>query len=128
MKVKKGSENGSKKIWKCKKGCISTNQPCRHLERLLHDSDSKRPQFESVHQYAGQQVDRSVPVTEESSLSLRERLREFDLDPIVVLILILRYDYDEFFEDISKELKIHNTETVKRLHNEALKVLRGKWR
>lgn len=57
---------------------------------------------------------------------LKERLQGI-IDPIAVRILVLKYEFDETFEDISKELGINNTETVVRLHEESLKKLRSIW-
>lgn len=128
MKEKKGLKSGGKKTWTCKAGCRLTKDPCPHLERLLHESDSSSPKFESVYKRTSRDVDRGVLQAEEPSESLRQKLEEKELDPITINILVLRYTYDESFEDINSELRIGNVETVKRLHSEALKRLKGlKW-
>lgn len=128
MSKLQGLKGGSKKIWKCKAGCRVTKDPCPHLERLLCEPNSASPKFESVYKRTNRSVDKSVLQQEERTESLRQKLEEKDLDPITINILVLRYTYDETFSVIDKELKIGNVETVKRLHDEALKRLRGmKW-
>lgn len=128
MKVSRGSKNGKKKTWKCKEGCKLTRVPCRHLERLLQDPDKRGPSFESVYRYAGTNVDRRASkVSDVDNENLRRKL-EGKLDPIAIHILVLRYTYDEPFAEISEELKVFNTETVIRIHDESIKKLRGVWK
>lgn len=130
MKVLKGLKNGKKKTWKCEYGCRVTKTPCRHLESLLLRTDGKGrkdPSFESVYKYSGNKVDsRYMPTQAAREDRLKERLQGI-IDPIAVRILVLKYEFDETFEDISKELGINNTETVVRLHEESLKKLRSIW-
>jgi DNA-directed RNA polymerase specialized sigma subunit len=76
--------------------------------------------------YAGSRVDRSLPpVADRAEEKLRFIKRLGDgFQPVEVDILVLRYVYDEQFSEIAKELRLLGTETVIRLHDEALKKLK----
>ena len=102
-----------------------TRVPCKHLESLLPKEDSYSL-LNQKQSYAGTNVDRQ-------QANIVDRIKEKsdfinkisnDLLPMEVDILVLRYVYDETFSTISKELKIFNTETVVRIHNDSLKKLK----
>ncbi len=102
-----------------------TRVPCEHLEKLLPKEDSYSL-LNQKQSYAGTNVDRQQPppvdhIKEKSDFI--NKIRD-GLLPMEVDILVLRYVYDETFSTISKELKIFNTETVIRIHNDSLKKLK----
>lgn len=118
------SLSSSKKTWVCKYKCKVNKIPCPHLEQLLPKANAQS-EFELTHKYAGRNVDKVSVLPDRAKEKAEFILRIGDgLMPIESDILVLRYVYDETFSGISKELKLLSTETVIRIHNEALAKLK----
>lgn len=106
-------------------------EPCIHLEKLISVKAKKDPQFESVNRYAGNNVDKvakDFSSVESYETDFIRRLQLLPLPEIQVSLLVFRYVYDKSFKQIRELLKIPSVTTTIRLHNDALAILRKKWR